>query len=83
MAFSLLFLSLVSCLLQSRHGENALIEAVSYRRYDVARALVARRGTEVDVLDSRDRTPLVMAVQYGYAPLVSPTWIGLSKGLHV
>ncbi len=58
-------------LLQSRHGENALIEAVSYRRYDVARALVARRGTEVDVLDSRDRTPLVMAVQYGYAPLVS------------
>ncbi len=58
-------------ILQSRHGENALIEAVSYRRYDVARALIARRGTEVDVLDSRDRTPLVMAVQYGYAPLVS------------
>ncbi len=55
---------------QSRHCENALIEAVTYRRYDIARALLARRDLEVDVLDFRDRTPLVMAVQYGYAHLV-------------
>ena len=56
--------------IQSRHCENALIEALAYRRYEVARALVVRRGTEVDVLDGRDRTPLLMAVQYGHAPLV-------------
>ena len=39
-------------------------------RYDIARALLARRDLEVDVLDFRDRTPLVMAVQYGYSHLV-------------
>ena len=39
-------------------------------RYDIARALLARRDVEVDVLDFRDRTPLVMAVQYGYSHLV-------------
>lgn len=56
--------------LQSRDGENALVEAVTYRRYDIACTLAARPGTEVDVLDARDRTPLIMAVQCGYAPLV-------------
>ena len=39
-------------------------------RYDIARALLARRDLEVDVLDFRDRTPLVMAVQYGYSHLI-------------
>ena len=39
-------------------------------RYDIARALLARRDLEVDVLDFRDCTPLVMAVQYGYSHLV-------------
>ena len=56
---------------QSRHGENALLESVTYRRFDVAQALISRRDdTELDVVDNRDRTPLLLAAQYGYAPLV-------------
>jgi len=58
------------CPLQSRHGENALVEAVTYRRFDIARALLQRSGTQPDVLDHRDRSPLITAVQYGYVPLV-------------
>jgi ankyrin repeat protein len=55
---------------QSRHGENALLESVTYRKHDIAKQLLTRRDLEPDVLDFRDRTPLVMAVQYGYAHLV-------------
>ena len=44
---------------------------MTYRKYDLARSLIMRSGTEVDVLDCRDRTPLIMAVQYGCASLVS------------
>ena len=51
---------------QSRHGENALIEAVTYRRYDIAKELVSRRDCQLDIVDERDRTPLIMAAQYGY-----------------
>ena len=50
---------------QSRHGENALIEAVTYRRYDIAKILVSRRDCNLDIVDERDRTPLIMAAQYG------------------
>ena len=50
---------------QSRHGENALIEAVTYRRYDIARTLSSRIDIELDIVDERDRTPFVMATQYG------------------
>ena len=50
---------------QSRHGENALIEAVTYRRYEIAKTLVGRRDILLDVVDDRDRTPLIMATQYG------------------
>ena len=50
---------------QSRHGENALIEAVTYRRYDIAKELVSRRDCQLDIVDERDRTPLIMAAQYG------------------
>ena len=47
------------------------MESVTYRRYDVAQALIARRAdAELDVVDNRDRTPLLLAAQYGYAPLV-------------
>ena len=52
---------------------NSILSSISYfisYRYDIARALLARRDLEVDVLDFRDRTPLVMAVQYGYSHLV-------------
>ncbi len=34
-------------LFQSRHGENALIEAVTYRRYDIARTLASRHGKNI------------------------------------
>ena len=77
------------------YGENALIEAVMYRRYapvsfynikdglskvfllrplkfhqfhfshSIARSLVLRRDICLDVVDERDRTPLIMATQYG------------------
>ena len=50
---------------QSKHGENALIEAVMYRRYETAKTLVSRRDILLDVVDERDRTPLIMAAQYG------------------
>ena len=46
-------------------GENALIESVVYRRQVVARTLVLRRDILLDVVDERDRTPLIMATQYG------------------
>ena len=46
-------------------GENALIEAVVYRRHTIAKTLVLRRDILLDVVDERDRTPLIMAVQYG------------------
>ena len=52
---------------------NFILPSIAYfdlYRYDIARALLARRDLEVDVLDFRDRTPLVMAVQYGYSHLV-------------
>jgi len=55
---------------QSRHGENALIEAVTYRRYEIAKVLVSRRDCLLDIVDERDRTPLIMSAQYGYSPLV-------------
>lgn len=51
-------------------GENALIEAVVYRRHGTARSLVMRPDIVLDVVDERDRTPLIMATQYGYASLV-------------
>ncbi len=57
-------------MIKSRHGENALVEAMSYRKYDIARELILRPEAEVDVMDYRDRTPLIMAVQYGCAELV-------------
>ena len=50
----------------SNLGENALIESVVYRRHIIARTLVLRRDTLLDVVDERDRTPLIMATQYGY-----------------
>ena len=50
---------------QSRHGENALIEAVTYRRYEIAKNMVSRRDIVLDIVDERDRTPLIMATQYG------------------
>lgn len=50
---------------QSRHGENALIEAVTYRRYEIAKTLICRRDINLDIVDERDRTPLIMAAQYG------------------
>ena len=50
---------------QSRHGENALIEAVTYRRYEIAKVLVSRRDCLLDIVDERDRTPLIMSAQYG------------------
>ena len=46
-------------------GENALVEAVVYRRHGIARSLVMRSDIVVDVVDERDRTPLIMATQYG------------------
>ena len=46
-------------------GENALIESVVYRRHIIARTLVLRRDILLDVVDERDRTPLIMATQYG------------------
>lgn len=33
------------------------------RRYDMARVLITRPDIEVDVLDGRERTPLIMSVQ--------------------
>jgi len=51
-------------------GENALIESVVYRRHIIARTLVLRRDILLDVVDERDRTPLIMATQYGYTSLV-------------
>ena len=56
---------------QSRHGENALIEAVTYRRYEIAKTLVSRRDCQLDIVDERDRTPLIMAAQYGYLLFLS------------
>ena len=50
-------------------GENALIEAVVYRRHMIAKTLVLRRDILLDVVDERDRTPLIMATQYGYVKL--------------
>ena len=46
-------------------GENALIESVVYRRHTIAKTLVLRGDTLLDVVDERDRTPLIMATQYG------------------
>lgn len=51
-------------------GENALIESVVYRRHTIAKTLVLRGDTLLDVVDERDRTPLIMATQYGYTSLV-------------
>jgi ankyrin repeat protein len=50
---------------QSRHGENALIESVTYRRYEIAKTLASRPDCLLDIVDERDRTPLIMAAQYG------------------
>ena len=50
-------------------GENALIESVVYRRHTIAKTLVLRGDTLLDVVDERDRTPLIMATQYGSVAL--------------
>ena len=60
--------------LQSRHGENALIDAITYRRYDIARTLVTRRDIELDIVDERDRTPFIMATQYGSDTVPELKW---------
>ena len=39
---------------------------MTYRRYEIAKTLVSRRDILLDVVDDRDRTPLIMAAQYGY-----------------
>jgi len=58
------------CTGSGNFGENALIEAVVYRRHSIARTLACRRDIVLDVVDERDRTPLIMATQYGYSSLV-------------
>ncbi len=53
---------------QSRHCENALLEAVSYRRFEIA-SLLLSHSANPDVLDFCDRTPLILAAQSGSADL--------------
>ena len=50
---------------QSRHGENGLFEAVSYKRMDIVEMLLSHPSCQVDILDQHDRTPFLVACQYG------------------
>ena len=50
---------------QSKHGENALFEAVSYKRKDIVDILLQNSTCEVDIVDQHDRTPFLVACQYG------------------
>ena len=70
---------------QSRQGESALFEAVSYKRGDVVEMLVTHPSCQVclsscqvllsavtnpscqvDIVDQHDRTPFLVACQYGW-----------------
>ena len=51
---------------QSKHGENALFEAVSYKRKDIVDILLENCNCQVDIVDQHDRTPFLVACQYGY-----------------
>ena len=51
---------------QSKHGENALFEAVSYKRKDIVDLLLSHPQCEVDLVDQHDRTPFLVSCQYGY-----------------
>ena len=50
---------------QSKHGENGLFEAVSYKRMDIVDLLLSHPSCQVDILDQHDRTPFLVACQYG------------------
>ena len=52
---------------QSKHGENGLFEAVSYKRMDIVEMLLNHQNCEVDIVDQHDRTPFLVACQYGYS----------------
>ena len=46
---------------QSKHGENALFEAVSYKRKDIVDLLLSHPQCEVDLVDQHDRTPFLVS----------------------
>ncbi|CAB4067395.1 unnamed protein product [Lepeophtheirus salmonis] len=51
-------------------GKNPILEAVAYRKIEIAILLLHRSELNVNVVDEKERTPLIMAVQNGYALLV-------------
>ena len=42
-----------------------MFEAVSYKRMDIVDLLLSHPSCQVDIVDQHDRTPFLVACQYG------------------